>query len=138
MAIVNRIFTVLGKPADEKDIQVRYKVNTAKSKVQLESMTTHGSFLQWFSGANPANVHKWTNNEKNISLPSSVLLKTRLSYALAVCFLSITDSLGEIGSHHHHHHCALNTENRVVMNSFWCALFFEHRLGIGNSLSELL
>ena len=26
MAIVNRIFTVLGKPADEKDIQVRYKV----------------------------------------------------------------------------------------------------------------
>ena len=26
MAIVNRIFTVLGKPADEKDVQVRYKV----------------------------------------------------------------------------------------------------------------
>ena len=27
MAIVNRIFTVLGKPADEKDVQVRYKVS---------------------------------------------------------------------------------------------------------------
>ena len=26
MAIVNRIFTVLGKPADEKDVQVRCKV----------------------------------------------------------------------------------------------------------------
>ena len=27
MAIVNRIFAVLGKPADEKDAQVRYKVS---------------------------------------------------------------------------------------------------------------
>ena len=26
MAIVNRIFTVLGKQADEKDVQVSYKV----------------------------------------------------------------------------------------------------------------
>lgn len=31
MAIVNRIFTVLGKPADEKDVQVSY------NKVRLQS-----------------------------------------------------------------------------------------------------